>query len=462
MSSSAWAAPVCEPQNPLAGLLPEKPCPGTGIILQDPKFCESCAAKKQSMQAKDAVKYPNQKLESLIANALASHNFKGHYRGYVGTPEHLDFKEKEAKALKEFKDAWKVVDDLNRAIDAKERVTKEVSDRANANLKKTQAELLSVREEFKKKVEPTVSNWYQQYQKETVKKFETPEVKQRLDALAREKYCANGVNVTWDKIEGITTSEYEGEGLPPAIVLKEHQAYLKDVYEDELMVCSDPIPMRSRLEPVAQIESMSIPASDFFADNQTALEPKKSASILKALDAQLKPTGKKDCVRKIKSIQIMTSANQKANSGSWEESGQQWDFLSLSEKRALTLKNLIGTHLVKSAKSGKFDLAGDPLAEKGITSLDFEGEHGDGSSGACPYRLLPEKDSKGQDSGRFEVAADKKVWSSSDMDDAKYAQIEVETEEVGAGCTKVEGVKKSEKEVSYVGAKCFSPKLECR
>ena len=462
MSSHVWAAPACEPQNPLADLIPLKPCPGKDFILQDPKYCESCAAKEQSMKSKDAVNYPNQKLEVLIANALNENSFSVHYRGYVGSPEYLAFKENEGKALKEFQDAWKGVDEIKRKVKAGERVTKEESDRANEALKTKQAQLLRVRDEFKKKNDPVVNAWYQQYQKETLKKFQTAEVKTRLDALAREKYCANGVNVSWDRTVGITSNVYEGEGLPPNDLVQSHLSYHKEVYENNLTVCSDPIPMRSKLQQAAEVESLDVSAEDFFADNQTTLDPKKSANILKMLDSKLKPTGKKNCVKKIKSLQIMTSANQKANTGVWEQNGQKWDFLTLSKQRALTLQNLIGKHLVDSSKSGKFELAGDPLAEKGIASLDFWGEHGDGTSGKCPYRMEPVKDSKGLDSGVLKVSADDKVWSSPDMDEAKYAQIEVETEEVGPGCTQVEGAQFSEKELSYVGSKCFVPKIECR
>lgn len=406
------------------------------------------------MAVKDAVTYPAQNLDVLVANALKGDSFQSYYRG----PEYQELKDRLKKAAARLQDAQKVVDDLKaKSADSRDWVPRDVSDRANADWKKALGDYQTVSAEREK----AVDSWFVQYRKATAAKFQDPALKAKIDRLAREKYCADGVKVVWGQVEGIETFEYEGTELPDSKVYSGLADRLKDQYGDQPRVCSDPVPMRSRLLPVARVEAMSVPASDFFADNETTLDPAKSANILRELDRRLRSAGKANCSLRIKSVQILTSANQKANTGDWEQNGQRWDFASLSSQRAATLQKLIGGHLVAGAKKGRYQLAGDPLAANGITGIDSEGEHGDGTSGKCPYRLESLPDSKGGESGMFKVVPDQKVWTSPEMNSAKYAQIEIETEETGPGCKKVEGAKESDV-MSYVASKCFVPEFECK
>ncbi|NDG83526.1 MAG: hypothetical protein EBX52_00625 [Proteobacteria bacterium] len=454
VASSADAKSVCELQDPVSGLLPPVPCPGTSIFLKDSDFCGSCAIKTQAMAVKDAVSYPTQNLDILVGNALKEESFQSYYRG----PEYQKLKDSLKKASARLQESQKVVDDLKvKSADSRDWVPREVSDRARVDWNKALNDYQAIKAESTK----AVDSWFAQYQKNTAAKFQDSDLKAKVDRLAREKYCADGVKVTWGQVEGIETVGYEGADLPDSKVYSGLADQLKDDYGDQPKVCSEPVPMRSKLIPVAPVEVMSVPASDFFADNKTTLDPAKSANILRELDRRLRPTGKPNCFLRIKSVQILTSANQKANTGEWELNGQRWDFAALSAQRAATLQKLIGGHLVAGAKKGRYQLAGDPLAKNGITGIDSEGEHGDGTSGKCPYRLESLPDSKGEESGMFRVVPDQKVWVSPEMNSAKNAQIEVETEETGPGCNTIEGAKESDV-MSYVASKCFVPKFECK
>jgi hypothetical protein len=228
--------------------------------------------------------------------------------------------------------------------------------------------------------------------------------------------------------------------------------------------CSEPARMNSLLESIPKRESLTLTQEEFFADNQTTLTPAQLKRIQAKVDQALLPSAL-GCKKTIKSVDLQTSANALANTGSiWGTPENRFNFESLSGERAQSLADLVTSHLAtRSSSSGGTIEILDTAKE---ARIDSSGENGDGTSGPCPYEMKNVSGDQGGESGKKMIVkkpgVDKQFENR--LKEAKFARIDIETIENCPAVKEEDEVSGSgtQKRVNYFATKCFHAEVSCK
>lgn len=263
-----------------------------------------------------------------------------------------------------------------------------------------------------------------------VAKISSPTFKLKLEKLAQEKHCIKNANFTMAPMNGFYDNDKSEQELAKQILGMENEKS-----SDSITVCSGIEKNKSATVAVAVKEDFDIGDEDFFGNNEADLSPEKVQRIMSKITESLK-SDKADCQKKVKLVQISTSANQLANS---PEIGK-WEFLKLSTSRANFLAGIVKNNLKLDPKT--------PIL------TDPTGENRDGTSGPCPYVAFKEKN------GTYSVKLKDISKMQKVLKDARYGSISLEVEEVGKGCLKSE-VSNARPEHEYFASKCYSVGIEC-
>lgn len=263
-----------------------------------------------------------------------------------------------------------------------------------------------------------------------VKKLSSDAFKLKLKTLAANKHCIKNADFSISPLNGFYDNEKSEQDLAKQISSMENEKS-----EDSITVCSGIEKNRSATVAAVSKQNFDIGDEDFFGNNEHELSPEKVKRIVGKITDSLK-SDKADCQKKVKSVQISTSANQLANS---PEIGK-WDFLKLSTARADFLAGIVKSNL--------------KLDPKTVIETDPTGWNGDGTSGPCPYIAVKEKN------GSYTVKLKDISKMKKALNDARYGSISLEIEEVGKGCTKAEEVN-ARPEHEYFASKCYSVGMEC-
>jgi hypothetical protein len=228
--------------------------------------------------------------------------------------------------------------------------------------------------------------------------------------------------------------------------------------------CSAPTRMNSLLESIPKRESLTLTQEEFFADNQTTLTPAQLKKIQARIDQSLIPSAP-GCKKTIKSLDLQTSANALANTGSvWGTPENRFNFESLSSERAQSLAAVVTSHLTARSSSSGGTIEITEAAKE--ARIDSSGENGDGTSGPCPYEMRNVPGDPGGDSGKKMIV--KKPGAEKQFEDklkeAKFARIDIETVE---NCPAVKEEEEASgtaapKRVDYFATKCFQAEISCR
>lgn len=264
--------------------------------------------------------------------------------------------------------------------------------------------------------------------KSILDKMSTGTFKQKLKTLANNKKCINEPRIIFAPETGIVDRSTQDE-IKEVINERENQNLGRSIVS-----CTNVEKFHSKLEPVLERESVDISKSDFFANNQSELSESKINNIISSIKKKL-TSNKPNCEKKIKSVQIETSASQLANS---DEVGR-WDFLKLSKTRAEFLSVAVASKL-KLDREVKID-------------INPRGKNGNGTSGPCPYKLLKTK------KNTFEVERDSNV-SEQELEKARFGNISFEIDEVGPGCDNSQKTTVNPSK-DYYATKCFTTYLTC-
>jgi hypothetical protein len=280
---------------------------------------------------------------------------------------------------------------------------------------------------------------------ETVK---DPKIAEKLVGIAKQKRCAGGVDFQFSEYSGMYTEVIKNNDEKKARAELEETLLNDETTTDRVVFCS-PIVKRSSalVEAAGTSVAYDIPKDLFFADNQSTLPKEKMDSIKAALVKKLTEPDE-NCKKKvIDSIDIITSSNLMANS----DAIGRWDFKSLSDHRANFIVGQLADLFADQKENPAF-----PRFDKGsnfesVTTVDSNGENGDGTSGVCPYQ-------KRVENGLFIVERDPKI-KAADVAKNKYAKINV-----GISCVdQSKGGKVVEsKAVPYFASQCYSIQVSCQ
>lgn len=267
-------------------------------------------------------------------------------------------------------------------------------------------------------------------------------IKEKTDTLkkmAANKSCVHDAEFVIVPQNGFQTSDEKI--LSKEEALADVQKKIKEIENQEgVTVCSSPAYNYSALQPVKQKIQFELEDDVFFDDNQWHFSDAKSAKFKKMVDAKLK-SNRPNCERKIKSVQIETSSsllrNQIKDELGHENPQLSWDFKTLSTRRAEEIKNKI---------KESYGLREEQLNAGSL------GSNGNGTSGPCPYKLVKEKN------GTYNVI--RNGIDEKELKKHRYGKINIEYQEVGDGCLKVEAPKISPMHNHY-RTKCYSVLLNC-
>lgn len=288
--------------------------------------------------------------------------------------------------------------------------------------------------------------WSEHYSKQTLDLLSDPTLKAKVVEQAKLKYCTQGVDFSIQPAAGILIERLADHGKNPEKALKMLTEKLRseESRTDRVWFCSKPIVMHSPLQEVSGQLTFDVPKDKFFADNQANLSPEGLKSLKDDIKKRLTtPAG---CTRKIKSIQIETSSNAKANS----ENIGRWDFSKLSNDRANYLNEQVKQVLEEEKGNNRFakiSSYGDQVR------MISSGTNGDGTSGPCPYKVEVQN-------GIHKIKKDDQVWKSAEMETSKYARINLEVEDEGAGCNHGSQYDRQGMQ-SYAGSQCFTVQISC-
>jgi hypothetical protein len=261
-----------------------------------------------------------------------------------------------------------------------------------------------------------------------------------LKKMAVNKSCVYDAEFKLVPQNGIQTSNNQILSKEEALI--DLQSKIKEVEKNEgVTVCSTPTYNYSGLTQVNNKVEIEIGDDVFFADNQWTLSDTKSAKLKKMIDEKLK-SNRPNCERKIRTVQIATSSsllrNQITDPLGNEIPQDSWDFQKLSRLRA----EEIGTKIKDSYG----------LEDNQIPKPNFLGENGNGTSGPCPYKLVKNPN------GTYKVI--RNSIDEKELKKHRYGKINIEFEEVGDGCLKVEAPKETPNHYHY-RSKCYAVKLHC-
>jgi hypothetical protein len=288
------------------------------------------------------------------------------------------------------------------------------------------------------KLEPKKKQLEQDIKKELRQKITN--MNDTLKKMAEEKSCVHDAEFKLLAQNGVQHSQESITSKEEA--LNEFKKRITEIEaQNKTTICSQPIGNISQLSQVSNKVQLELGEDVFFADNQWTFDDKKSAKLKKMIDEKLK-SNRPNCERKIRSVQVETSSsllrNQITDPLGNEIQNLSWDFLTLSKLRAEEIGNKI--------KEG-YDLKYDQFA------LNSAGSNGNGTSGPCPYKLLKNKN------GTYKV--DRNSIDEKELKKHRYGKINIEFDEVGDGCLKVEAPKVSPNHFHY-RSKCYSVILQCK
>jgi hypothetical protein len=262
----------------------------------------------------------------------------------------------------------------------------------------------------------------------------------KLKTMAKQKNCVHDAEFVILPKEGFDRSHETITSKEEA--LKDIQKTIQKIEtEGGTTICSQPVGNISQLEPVRNKVYLELGDDVFFADNSWTFDDTKSAKLKKMIDEKLK-SNRPNCERKIRSVQIATSSsllrNQITDPLGNEIPQASWDFYTLSKLRAKEIKDKI-----KETYG---------LEDNQIPKPNFLGENGNGTSGPCPYKLVKNPN------GTYKVI--RNSIDEKELKKHRYGKINIEFEEVGDGCLKVEDPKVIPNHFHY-RSKCYSVILQC-
>ncbi len=261
-----------------------------------------------------------------------------------------------------------------------------------------------------------------------------------LKKMTANKSCVYDAKFELVPQNGLHTSN--SQILPKEEALKDIQIKIKEAEKnDGVTVCSTPAYNYGGLTQVRNRVEFELGDDVFFADNSWTFDDKKSDNLKKMIDEKLK-SNRPNCERKIRSVQIATSSsllrNQITDPLGNEIPQASWDFYTLSKLRAKEIKDKI-----KETYG---------LEDNQIPKPNFLGENGNGTSGPCPYKLIKNQN------GTYKVV--RNSIDEKELKKHRYGKINIEFEEVGDGCLKVEAPKDTPNHYHY-RSKCYAVKLLC-
>jgi hypothetical protein len=437
------SAQVCGPDGPVKSQATE----AMKLIYQPANMIGSCvttSAKgitnwRDSLDAQVGEFLKQDHIDDL-APALAANNLTNADVVQTQTDGYLKASENYQKLIASYPDkkGMKASDytDIGHILDAKD-ISKKEKNRAFNELN----HLIGVMSDEQGK-------WGESYLNQTASLMANDSLKQRIVEQAKKKFCVSGVKLDVIPGAGLTTELLKASAgdVDQALAKLNSRLQKTESNPDQVWFCSKAVPMRSALYEVSGLVSFDIPKDSFFADNQSSLDELKITALKNKLKQQLaSPPG---CTRTVKSVQIETSSNAKANS----DAVGRWDFASLSAKRAEYLKSQVAQMFAEEKSNKNFVKMNDFAA---ITRVNSAGSNGDGTSGPCPYREVV------QANGRRLIEKDPAVWNAPEMESSKYARISFEIQDEGLSCRHGPDYQ-SLKTQPYVGSQCFAVAISCK
>ncbi len=261
-----------------------------------------------------------------------------------------------------------------------------------------------------------------------------------LKKMAEEKSCVHDAEFKLLPQNGIQHSQESITSKEEA--LNEFKKRITEIEtQKKTTICSQPIGNISQLSQVSNKVQLELGEDVFFADNQWTFDDTKSSKLKKMIDEKLK-SNRPNCERKIRTVQIETSSsllrNQITDPLGNEIPQASWDFQTLSRLRAEEIGKKIKDNYGLDYKQ---------------FALDHAGSNGNGSSGPCPYKLVK------NNNGTYKV--DRNSIDEKELKKHRYGKINIEFDEVGDGCLKVEAPKLSPNHFHY-RSKCYSVILQCK
>lgn len=303
-----------------------------------------------------------------------------------------------------------------------------------------------------KKMDAQRAEWLQNYEKDLLSQLSNDDIKRALIEKTNSKYCSNGVNYSFVADPGMNVALFKKNGSEEN-ARKVLDDQIKSILSNNtnkdgdgfVHVCTKPVHRRSSLLSVSTTASFDLDAQSTFISNKAIMSQASINNIKNKLKKLLTSSGK-DCVKKIKSIQVQTSSNPVKN----DPPNKPWGFMDLSSDRSEYLKQQVGAFFEEHKSDKDFKLAGK---FDDIVDVDPTGSNGDGTSGTCPYHVVPQKD------GKFLIERNPAV-SKAEMTSSRFGRVMVEVSEEGPGCSVAAGQKTAEDE-EYVASKCFTVQINC-
>lgn len=292
----------------------------------------------------------------------------------------------------------------------------------------------------KNKMSKDKTEWTNKIAQDLSLRLQSPEFKAKLTEVATNKICAKGTTFNFQLLNGL---------LAVRKTTTETQDTIRQIEAigDKAILCSKPMALRSVLKDLPEQGSVDLSGTSFFNDNAMTLTAEQEVAFSSRIEAELLKYKKLNCVTRINSIEVLTSANYKPNN---EKIGR-FNFLELSTRRAEFLKSSITNTLQKLATDHQFKLATDTSK---LVSVNALGENGDGTSGPCPYRIENKN-------GRMTVLKDETIWNSEAMTKARFGRVSFEISYEGNQCGQ-KAQNADERVQDYFGATCAIVDVSCK